>query len=425
MWRVMGVLVFTAFVGSACSDLFDVENPTDLGAEDLDDENLTEALGNSAQGRLSQGYSDMMVGAATASDEAFFISSYTYTRELQAGVMTGFNQDYDQFYDNMAASRWVADEMIGRLQGIVASPDSDIALANSHFWAGYARVLLADFFEDVPIDGSPPLSPAAALEQAILSLDRAAQIAAAAGDMNLRGAALGSKARALRGLYFERGMQGSDFAAALQAAEQALAAAPDYWLDIGYQMPGSENIVYVELGAGIVENFIDPRYANLIDPVGGGVDPRIKHTVDFFNISDQRLDTCRTLFAAGDLCPGYTQLKYPDRSADIPVSRWQEARLIAAEAHLVAGNLPGAVEQINFARAGAGLPAFSSSDADEILAQLKYERIAEFWLEGRRLQDMRYYGQIPPDWGDPQKLAGSNRRWPVSVQEQNTNEFYR
>ena len=99
--------------------------------------------------------------------------------------------------------------------------------------------------------------------------------------------------------------------------------------------------------------------------------------------------------------------------------------MVAAEAHLVAGNLSEAVGQINLVRADAGLPAFSSTDVDAIYDQLKYERLVEFWLEGRRWQDHRYYGSIPREWELLQVVKGVNRRWPVSAEERDRNENYR
>jgi hypothetical protein len=117
----------------------------------------------------------------------------------------------------------------------------------------------------------------------------------------------------------------------------------------------------------------------------------------------------------------YLQLKYPDRDADIPLSRWQDARLILAEYYLVTGDLPAAVGEINAVRRAISLADFTSNDADEVFGQLQYERIAEFWLEARRWQDMRYWGVIPPDWAPEQKSKGIDRRWPISDAERASN----
>ncbi len=405
------LLVLTAFVGAGCGDLFDVENPTNIEDEGLNDPRMLDAISNSPQGAFSIGYDNVLVHAGTVADEINFVTTYTLYLEFDLGVMDSPSHERDRLYRDMSVARWVGDDMIARLGDLLDSPDTDRRMADAHYWAGLSRVVLADHFEEVPIDAGPPNTPAAIYEQSLVYFDRVAQIAGAAGDANLQAAAMGSKARALRSLYFERGMQASDFDAARQAAEQALATKSDYWLDVGYELPGSANWAYERLSTGVIDHIMDPRFANMIDPVSGELDPRIQHTA--------------LVGIARNSREHYHQLKYPAFGSDIPVSRWQEAGLIAAEAHLVAGNMSGAVDQINLVRAGAGLPAFSSSDADEILTQLKYERQVEFWLEGRRWQDHRYYGTIPQEWELLQAAKGVNRRWPVSAEERDRNENFR
>ena len=405
------LVVLTAFVGAGCSDLFEVDNPTNIEDEGLNDPRMLPAIANSPQGVFSIGYDNVLVHAGTVADEINFVTTYTLYLEFDLGVMDSPSHERDLLYRDMSVARWVADDVIVRLGELLPSPDSDRRMADAHYWSGLSRVVLADHFEEVPIDAGPPNTPAAMYEQSLPFFDRVVQIAGAAGDANLQAAAMGSKARALRSLYFERGMQGSDFAAALQAAEQALAAKSDYWLDLGYELPGSSNWAYERLNTGVIDHIMDPRYANMIDPVSGELDPRIQHTA--------------LVGVARNGREHYHQLKYSVFGSDIPVSRWQEARLVAAEAHLVAGNLSGAVGQINLVRADAGLPAFSSTDVDAIYDQLKYERRVEFWLEGRRWQDHRYYGSIPQEWELLQAAKGVSRRWPVSAEERDRNENYR
>jgi hypothetical protein len=144
--------------------------------------------------------------------------------------------------------------------------------------------------------------------------------------------------------------------------------------------------------------------ANLEDPASGERDPRVQHTEQ------------HGVGTRGGT-PIYWQTKYPALASDIPVSRWQEPVLILAEYHALNGNLDRAVERINEVRQAAELPAFSSSDAGEIMEQLRYERKAEFWLEMRRWQDMRYYDIVPDSWTAVAKQEGVDRRFPISIRE--------
>ena len=51
-----------------------------------------------------------------------------------------------------------------------------------------------------------------------------------------------------------------------------------------------------------------------------------------------------------------------------------------------------AVAIINELHRNVGLPPFESADADEIAAQIIYERRAELFLEGHHLMDIKRYG---------------------------------
>ena len=65
----------------------------------------------------------------------------------------------------------------------------------------------------------------------------------------------------------------------------------------------------------------------------------------------------------------------------------------------------------------SALGPFASADAVEIYDQIKHERQAEFWLEMRRWQDMRYYRIVPDRWLAPNVAAGMDLRWPPAPEE--------
>ena len=174
---------------------------------------------------------------------------------------------------------------------------------------------------------------------------------------------------------------------------------------------------------------MDESYLFVEDPVTGEWDPRLPHEEE---VRTEPLGN--TSF----------NLKFASREAELPVSRAAEAMLIIAEARLLAGDLDEAVDWINQVRAAArvrtssgdwapadrgwpperplsDLSDFSSSDADQIYAQLKHERQAEFWLEMRRWQDMRYYEITPYRWFDQNQAAGLQLRWPPAPEEISNN----
>lgn len=408
--RPLWIAAVAALVGAGCDDFFTVDNPTNIQDSDVENPELWGALAAAPEGALSIAYSRLLAVAALVSDEGAHVLSRNEAIELDHGFMEALNSRRDPIYDDLSVARWVADDVLTRFDRLLPSPNTDLRVAGAAFWSGVARVALADHFKEVPIDGGPPNSPDVVLEQSVPLLERAATIADAAGDPNLKAAALGAKARVLRSLYFERGREASYFAAARDAAEQALAARGNYRLDIRYQQPGSSNSVYTSFGTLSADQLAAP-YTNMTDPVSGLREPRIRHS------------DVREILPNGD--PAYLEEKYNSRDADIPVSRWQEAQLILAEYHLLSGNHPEAVSRINAVRAAVALPSFSSSDGDAIFEQLQYERKVEFWLEGRRWQDHRYYGIVPAQWVPVNRDLGVNRRWRVSQQEIDGNRNYR
>ena len=100
----------------------------------------------------------------------------------------------------------------------------------------------------------------------------------------------------------------------------------------------------------------------------------------------------------------FEQEKYLDRDSDMAVSSWQEVRLIEAEAEMGLSNLARTVALINEVRAAAGLAPYTGALTNAaVLAQLRYERSAELWLQGQSLFDLRRFNDpsldVPPGQG--------------------------
>ena len=410
----LGLVSVFSFSMVGCEDFFEVDNPTNLIADDLNDPSLAEALGNAAETAVAGWYDDANVWAACMADECFLSGSGTFRILIEEGFTEGYNQLYDDLYNGLAAARWIADNVTERSTELSNSPTSDIRVARGHFWGGFARITLADLYRDVVYDGGPPITPVQAIQDAIAKFSEAAAIAQAAGDDDFAAAATGQIARAYRSLYWEDFHHGAGggtyFDQAATAAQQALALSSDYIEYVNYQEPGSSNDFFQNFNSSVYTR-MDPAWAYLEDPVSNEIDPRITH-------SEQEGTSLR-----GDW-PVYLQWKYQDRSADIPASRADEARLIIAEYEARFGSLPAAVSMINEMRSDVGLADFVSADQAEIITQLRYERRVELWLEMRRWQDMRYYEVISDRWADANKALGVHRRWPVSQRERSTNPAY-
>lgn len=133
----------------------------------------------------------------------------------------------------------------------------------------------------------------------------------------------------------------------------------------------------------------------------------------------------------GPIIPGHpdhvwVQENFPSLSAPIPFATWEEATLVIAEAELRAGNVTEAVSRINELHARAGLPAFASSDADEVMEHLIRERRMQLFLRGHHLQDRnRFELPLMPPPGTPHReggfLYGTNRCLPLPDIERENN----
>ena len=108
------------------------------------------------------------------------------------------------------------------------------------------------------------------------------------------------------------------------------------------------------------------------------------------------------------------QEKYKLRDSPIPISTWQEARLMEAEAELNIGSAARAVELINEVRAFVSLDPYGGEVSHAaVTAQIMYERSAELWLQGHRLNDLRRTN-------DP-SLAGRDVCFDIGIDEWESN----
>jgi hypothetical protein len=125
------------------------------------------------------------------------------------------------------------------------------------------------------------------------------------------------------------------------------------------------------------------KHASLSDREG--------HTgLPFRTADDPRLPWAETGVGVDGQSPVYAQLKFPASDAQITLASGLEARYIQAEAALEAGNVSGFLEHLNQARQAQGLNQISDPGSyDARLDLLFYERGFTFFGEGHRLGDMR------------------------------------
>jgi starch-binding outer membrane protein, SusD/RagB family len=261
-------------------------------------------------------------------------------------------------YTPVSIARYSTDNIL-RLLGQWSDadvPNRSQLIARAAAYAGYSYILLGEGFCSAAVDLGPEMSPAQIFAKAE---ERFTQVISTAGvSDSLKNLALVGRARARINLGKRA-----------EAAADAAQVPNNFVFNARYNAANNraENRVFrFNNTTGTVT--VDSTYRNL--RIGTVADPRVP-VVDA---------------GRGGSLPSvrlWTQQKYTALTAPIPIATWREALLIRAE---VAGGQE-AVNIINQLRARHGLPAFASTSATEIQAQIVEERRRELFLESHRLYD--------------------------------------
>lgn len=382
--RILLLLVVVALGTAACDGVLDVSDPTRVEEEDLASPSGVELLRAKAITELYDAVSYSAYHTGLVSDELFYIPSRfqmqngTIQRETRIDQRMLRDSDalrvatavYDGWNDARLAATFAVDwyeryanasqqDDIGQL--LAAKGYATVALGEQ-VCSGFA---LHEVDGDRPVWGEP-LETEDVFERALEILDEAVE--AAGDDADHTSFASVAKARALLGL------------GRFQEAAEAVAGVPDDYLFEG------------EYGSGTDAKANRMRFTLTTtgdaDGVGDGLGG---NGIDFRSADDPRLELTH-LGTAHEGTEIYAPAKYGSQSSPITIASGIEARLIEAEAALVAGDADW-LEILNDLRATqapeAMDPLTDPGNYEEQLDLLFRERA--FWLfgTGHRLGDMR------------------------------------
>jgi hypothetical protein len=395
--RTLTGLLLVAVIGLATMltgcDVLEVENPNSVLEEDLRDPSSTQALRNGAVATTARAYGYMYALNAEASDELSWIGSFDAWNQIDRGnIGDPLNQFLQDAFPFVGEARYTADLAIRRLEsfqdeGTLQSPND---LLGSYEQGALMYMLIGDMFEDfalsTPDEPAPPVGESnmdTMYTTAIGYLDKAISIARNQSNAQAETRLLAIRARAKHGLgVWDKLQSGSTPSDPLVGSQGVIDDATAYLdrvnddTDEQYQFEYGQTSIsnYV---AGQVndrqELNIAPSYVDSPDPITDDPDPRTQALIEEFR--------------AGPFVPlSYTSTR--------------EMRLLLAEAHLANNNTDDAVTQINLVRTLGGLPAYDP-DAHEPTPQemLEYERKANLFMMGRRLNDLYRFGESSPEWG--------------------------
>jgi len=267
-------------------------------------------------------------------------------------------------YKPLSRARWIADYTLDNLAEWDAAdvPDKAAYTAEASMYAGFAYTLFGEAMCSVAFDGGPEQTRADSWNLAVARFDAA--ISGGSGD--IQNAARVGKARALLNL-------GKKSDAASVASN--VPAGFSFELQFSADASVTKNPLWLQNHDYNSVTIADTRKDQM---VGGVADPRIAVT----NSGVAHPTTGIVVWTAD---------KFPAVNSPLELATWEEAQLIKAEAEHSAGNLAAAVAIINTLHTNAGLPAFASTDAQEVMDQIVYERSAEMFLEGHHLYDITRY----------------------------------
>ena len=278
-------------------------------------------------------------------------------------------------YTPLQTARYTADLAVTNLKKFADAevPDRGVLIATAGLFSGYSHILLGEGFCSATVDGGPELSRADLFALAETKFTDAITTATTANNATILNAALVGRARARLNLAKLPGQ--AVVTAKLTEARADAAAVPAGFL---YNVPFNSASTYSR-NMFVVRNREQRLY---------GVAPRY-WSMTFNGVPDPRVKVTQGARGQDNLTNNvYLADKYLTQGSPIALAKYQEARLIMAEAdyHLVGPT--AAVAYINALHAAAGLADFVSSDPAAILAQLVEERSRELFLESHRAYDV-------------------------------------
>jgi len=377
---------------AACDSLLDVEAPSRIPAEGLEDPATAGLLLSGAVGEFECAYGAYVVMGGIVGEELVDATQTADRWPYDRRAIQPGDRRYGEFactdlgvYTPLSTARWAAENVLAKLQGWTDAqvPNRNALIATAAAYSGYSHLLLGEGFctgviLDAALVPGGEVPRAQLLERAVERFTLAITAAQAAGNADIRNMALVGRARARLDL-------GQNAAAASDAAQ----------VSANYVKLASASTVATRRENRVVSQnvsssnvSIGPTYRGLT--VGGVADPRVNVT-----------DTGRN---ATDGTRIFVQNKYAGLATGIPLATWDEAQLIIAE---VQGGQT-AVDIINVFRARASLPLFASADPAAIRAQVIEERRRELFLEGHHLGDIiRYDLPLNPAPGSAYAKGGT------------------
>lgn len=379
--RLLAFCVLGGLMG--CDNLLKVDDPSRFTDEDLDNALLAVAVG--VEGDLHAIFDNYIIGTSLLSDVWQHTGTWAGYDDIDHGRFT-WERNQNAAGDPLLRARFAAQDALARFERLEAEGATIPTVLR-------ARVMVSEGWADLVMAGAACEVPAgqqtAAISDQALYAQASSKLTAALAYTGGTDFELWARA----GIARAELMQGN-YGPADAAATAVLAGAPVGWEKLALYQVGTLTNGIVNLNtwgfnhaAGMREKWwplVDDAALLMRDPLTGELDSRvpIRHEDGVLGVDGTT--------------EYYSQWKYRDQGADIPMADLDEMTLIRAEAAMETGDPAGALAMLNGLRNAVGLsdaPAsmFANPAAptrDEVFDVLLNERFAELFMGGQRLQDL-------------------------------------
>jgi starch-binding outer membrane protein, SusD/RagB family len=362
------------FLLAGCGDITSLtqSNPGSIDAADVYQPANAQLLLNGMLSDFECSYSRVVTSSGLLSDE------------LEAAIAQSLNFDFDRrrllpnhpysagcgtaqypgVYTSLSRARGSADTTYARMSEwtVEQVPDRERMLGQLAAYGGYTLTLMGENMCSAAIDVGPEGTPAQLFAAAEERFNRAITAATTANRTDLLNAALAGRARVR---LYQNNPTGA-------AADAQLVPAGFVFNATAANDPNGRrwNRIFHFVNFSRF-HMVAAESRNLT--TGGVADPRTASVTTTTRALDGRFSVQQT--------------KYADLTSSMPITRYEEAQLILAEAQGGAT----AINIINGLRARHNLPAMSAAEQSDIQGTLIEERRRELWLEGQRFYDINRF----------------------------------
>lgn len=366
---VCGSMLAGVIAVAAVSCNMDVTNPSVIDAGTFDPTSDGTTLALSAQTNFYQAFQSVALFGAHISDEVWTGAARFQPNRIASRNFAAADDINTDFFAPLSLSVAANENAVTALSpGANAGSDVNLARASMNF--GFSVELMAETMCSGVIQGGPELSDTQLLDTAVTAFQRAVTVATAAGDA------------------------GTDI---VNASNVGLART---YLQLGDDANASTTAALVP--SDFVANVLTTADATSRGSLGNQFYnyTLIKQVLapERYRVGDSRMPIDSTQPGTSENgLPSVIQAKYTDYADPIRLASGLEAEYITAEAALHgSGDTGPALALIAVRRAAGGQAAYGGgTDAASVLTELLNQSARDFWLEGKKLGDLRRNPSVP------------------------------